>query len=302
MNEPDRQLSVSGARLRFRDEGTGPAILLIHGWTLDLDMWEPQVRELRDVLRLIRHDRRGFGLSTGKPSLAADVSDVLALCEHLNLRSVALLGMSQGARVAAQVSALNPGLVSRVIFDGPPSGTVAGSEIQPSDIPLAKLRHLARVGGVEAFRKEWRKHPLTKLQTRDSRSRELLERMIERYRAEDLLSATDAGSAPTAPTAPPLPTASPTPPPTMPPSPALSSVAPPPEAIRAPALIISGAFDLESRFSAAEALAKALPSSERAIVPRAGHLPNLDNPAAYNALLRRFLTRPALQAGRSRKS
>ena len=37
MNAADRHLSVPGARLRYRDEGAGPAVVLVHGWTLDLD-------------------------------------------------------------------------------------------------------------------------------------------------------------------------------------------------------------------------------------------------------------------------
>ena len=66
----DRHLSVPGARLRYRDEGAGPAVVFVHGWTLDLDMWEPQA-PLAAQLRLVRFDRRGFGLSSGtRPSAA----------------------------------------------------------------------------------------------------------------------------------------------------------------------------------------------------------------------------------------
>jgi len=61
----DQFVVVDGARLRFRDEGRGPAVLLVHGWTLDLEMWDPLVSALRDAFRLIRLDRRGHGLSRG---------------------------------------------------------------------------------------------------------------------------------------------------------------------------------------------------------------------------------------------
>jgi len=271
MTEPDRELTVPGARLRFRDEGAGVAVLLIHGWTLDLDMWEPQARELCTSLRVIRYDRRGFGLSSGRPSLSNDVTDALALCEHLRLQSVALLGMSQGARVAAHIAAGNPGLVSHMILDGAPGGIVLDDAVAPSDIPLARYRELARAGGASEFLKEWRKHPLTQLRTRDARSQELLEQMLARYRAEDLSDA--------------------------------DAQAPPPpvraESIRAPALIISGALDLETRIRAADALARCLSASERAMVPEAGHMPNLDNPPVYNTLLRQFLIRPASAGSRN---
>jgi 3-oxoadipate enol-lactonase len=271
MTEPDRELLVTGARLRFRDEGAGTAVLLIHGWTLDLDMWEPQARELRDSLRIIRYDRRGFGLSSGHPSLSHDVTDILALCDHLRLQPVALVGMSQGARVAAHVAAGHPGLVSHVILDGAPGGIVLDDPVAQSDIPIATYRELARSGGPSEFLKEWRKHPLTQLHTRDAGSQELLQRMLARYRAEDL-SAADA------------------------PAPLPSVRA---DSIRAPALVISGALDLETRIRAADGLARYLPASERAIVPEAGHMPNLDNPPVYNTLLRQFLVRPASTGSRN---
>jgi pimeloyl-ACP methyl ester carboxylesterase len=258
----DRELSTQQARLRFRDEGSGPALLLIHGWSLDLDMWEPQARALRDSFRIIRFDRRGFGLSAGTPSIAADVADALALCEHLGLESLALVGMSQGARIAAHLAARRPELVSRVAFDGAPAGILDDGMVSYSEIPMAAYRELVRAGRLAEFREQWSRHPLSRLHTRDAPTRELLERIRGRYRALDLEHPA-ADSAPLAP---------------------LGA-----ESIRSPALIISGALDLDSRLRTAEALARALASSERAVVPEAGHMPNLDNPGAYNSALRAFL-------------
>ncbi|MDE2264080.1 MAG: alpha/beta fold hydrolase, partial [Gammaproteobacteria bacterium] len=94
---PDLYLRAPSALLRYRDEGRGPAVLLIHGWTLDLDMWEPQAAELGGSFRIIRFDRRGFGLSSGNASLGADVQDALSLCDELRIGRLACVGMSQGA-------------------------------------------------------------------------------------------------------------------------------------------------------------------------------------------------------------
>jgi pimeloyl-ACP methyl ester carboxylesterase len=62
-------------------------------------------------------------------------------------------------------------------------------------------------------------------------------------------------------------------------------------AARIPVLVINGEFDLHTRKEAGEALARVLPGSQYVSIPNAGHLPNLDNPAAYNAVLRFFLGR-----------
>ena len=259
----DLYLSVPHARLRFRDEGAGPAVVLVHGWTLDLDMWEPQAQALSAAFRVIRLDRRGFGLSSGEPSLAADLADLRALMQQLYLRSAALLGMSQGARVAAHLAAESPECVSCVIFDGPPSGILSDDSVAEEEIPVAAYRALIHDGRIEEFRNEWRKHPLAQLRTTDAHAHELLRRMLIRYQARDLSASQSAAALPPARI----------------------------ESIGAPALVISGALDLESRIRSANALARALPRCERVIVPGAGHLPNLDYPQLYNTRLRRFLQR-----------
>jgi 3-oxoadipate enol-lactonase len=267
-SDKDLYFSVEGARLRYRDTSAGPAILLIHGWTLDLDMWEPQVEALAESFRVVRLDRRGFGLSTGRPALADDVADVRALCHHLALNRVAVLGMSQGSRVAARLAAIEPDLFSCVVLDGAPAGIIAGTGGGDGDVPLTEFRALVRDVGMEAFRRAWTRHPLTQLRTADPRAHELVGRMIGRYRGEDLQR----------------------PPAGVPEGwehPALESV-------RKPALVIGGAFDIDTRRKAAEAIARKLPGAECAVVPDAGHLANLDNPQAYNARLLRFLEQHAI--------
>ena len=265
--DEDLYLPVPGARLRYRDTGAGLAVLLLHGWTLDLDMWESQATALAGSFRVIRMDRRGFGLSSGRPALTDDVADVQALCRHLALNRVAVVGMSQGSRVAARLAAIAPDLLSCFVLDGPPAGIVADASAGEGDVPLTQFRALVRTGGMEAFRRAWTRHPLTQLRTADPGAHELLGRMIARYRGDDLQQA-PAGA------------------PDSWERPALESVS-------KPALVIGGAFDIETRRNAAEAIARKLLRGERAIVPNAGHLCNLDNPRAYNALLLRFLEQNA---------
>lgn len=115
----DRYCHVGGVRLRYRDEGTGPCVLLVHGWTLDLEMWEPQVAALRRDFRLVRLDRRGHGLSAGLPDTAGDAADLAALCRHLGIARCGLIGMSQGARGVLGFASTAPEQVTAMILDGP---------------------------------------------------------------------------------------------------------------------------------------------------------------------------------------
>jgi 3-oxoadipate enol-lactonase len=257
----DAYLQTDGATLRYREDGQGPAVIFIHGWTLDLDMWEPQSAALSTRFRVIRLDRRGFGLSSGRPSLPDDVDDIQALCRHLDLEQVAVVGMSQGARVALALLRGSPGAISCLVLDGPPAIGVAES----ADVPHELYRELARNDGMEAFRRNWAAHPLVRLRTQDRQTHELLARMIARYAGHDLTSGNIPAAAP-----------------------------PAPAQIQVPLLVLSGEFDLDSRKASADALASLAPQAKRVQIPGAGHLCNLDNPTAYNAAVGSFLTRHAL--------
>ena len=125
MNRAHRELQLPGARLRYRDDGAGRAVVFVHGWTLDLDVWDPQLA-LAAELRVVRYDRRGFGLSSGIPSLDSDIDDLRALLDALGVVSPLLVGMSQGARVVLEFAARHPGVASGLVLDGPPPLAATG--------------------------------------------------------------------------------------------------------------------------------------------------------------------------------
>jgi pimeloyl-ACP methyl ester carboxylesterase len=262
----DRYIEVAGAQLRYRDSAVGPAVVLVHGWTLDLDVWGPQELSLSEAFRIIRMDRRGYGLSGGRPSLQQDVKDVTELLRHLGVQRFALVGMSQGARIALKLTHLMPERVRALILDGPPFIEAAPPGMPP-EIPYDQYRAIAVTKGMPVFRREWRKHALTRLHTQNPEMRELLDTILERYRGNDL---TDSG-----------------PPQAFPID--LQQIA----GSAVPTLILSGEFDLPTRQQSAQWLAEHLSGSIRQEIPNAGHLSGLDNPSAYNRAVKDFLIQHA---------
>jgi len=303
----DRYLQVSGARLRYRDDGEGHAVVLIHGWTLNLEMWDPQVSALAGSYRVVRFDRRGCGLSSGVPGVESDAEDVLALCRHLGITRSAFVGMSRGARVLERLTAVAPELISCLVFDGAPEMRPDGMQTS-NDIPIAEYAAIVRTQGVEAFRQRWAAHPLTRLVTTDPQMHELLSRMLARYQGNDLRdvgggtrggadgaagaagaagavgAAGAAGAAASTGAAAARTQASAQ-------LAAASTAASAPRPV--PVLILNGALDLDTRRRAGAALMLRIPTAEHAIVPHAAHLPNLDNSVAYNEILLRFLAHAA---------
>jgi non-heme chloroperoxidase len=84
----------------YEDHGSGPPVVLIHGYPLNGHSWERQERVLLQAgYRVIAYDRRGFGQSS-QPTTGYDydtfAADLNALLRHLDLTDVVLCGFSMG--------------------------------------------------------------------------------------------------------------------------------------------------------------------------------------------------------------
>jgi pimeloyl-ACP methyl ester carboxylesterase len=95
-----------GTRIYVKDWGSGPAVVLIHGWPLSADMWEAQAPALVDAgFRVIAYDRRGFGRSD-QPWSGYDYNtlsdDLKAVLEARKVDSFALVGFSMGGGEVAR--------------------------------------------------------------------------------------------------------------------------------------------------------------------------------------------------------
>jgi pimeloyl-ACP methyl ester carboxylesterase len=100
---------MKGVRVReiemaYDDEGSGPAILLLHGYPFNRSMWKEQTAALSEKYRVIAPDLRGLGETavTGGPAAAtmSDMArDVAALLDELGIERVTLGGLSMGGYV-----------------------------------------------------------------------------------------------------------------------------------------------------------------------------------------------------------
>ena len=85
----------------YEDRGTGPPVVLIHGYPLSGGAWDKQVPVLLEAdYRVITYDRRGFG-HPSQPTTGYDYDtfavDLNALLEHLDVRDAVLAGHPVGA-------------------------------------------------------------------------------------------------------------------------------------------------------------------------------------------------------------
>lgn len=95
--------NVNGITLGYDDVGSGPAVVLLHGFPLSRRMWEPQRAALvAGGFRVITPDLRGFGESEA-PAEGYDMNtyadDVVALLNYLGIGRAVIGGMSMGGYV-----------------------------------------------------------------------------------------------------------------------------------------------------------------------------------------------------------
>lgn len=95
-----------GAKIFYKDWGSGPVVVLSHGWPLNADAWEDQIFFLAsNGCRVVAHDRRGHGRSSQTWSgndMDSYADDLAALMNHLDLRNVTLVGHSTGGGEVAR--------------------------------------------------------------------------------------------------------------------------------------------------------------------------------------------------------
>lgn len=100
-------VQAAGARLQFRVDGGGPAVLLIQGVGIVGEGWRPQVTGLRDRFSLISFDNRGIGGSTvddGQVTVEAMAADALAVADAAGARRFHVVGHSLGGLIAQEVA------------------------------------------------------------------------------------------------------------------------------------------------------------------------------------------------------
>src|SRR2546430_12943297 len=114
-------IDADGCLLNVSVEGRdgGPTLMLSNSLGCTLQMWEPQMRALTQLFRVVRYDRRGHGKSGVPPgpySVERFGRDVLAILDDLNIEKVHWCGLSMGGMVGQWLSANLPERFGKIIL------------------------------------------------------------------------------------------------------------------------------------------------------------------------------------------
>lgn len=139
---PSKFVTLDGVRLHYRDEGSGPVVVLLHANYASLFMWEPWAAALRDRYRVIRLDLPAHGLTGPEPTGNYTLERIQALFERFvderGLERFTVVGTSIGGTVAMRYTADHPERIERLVLISPGSleARVRG-RTTPVDVPRA---------------------------------------------------------------------------------------------------------------------------------------------------------------------
>ena len=245
---------VNGIEIDYEVSGSGPPVLLSHGYSATRHMWDGQHHAFADY-RIISWSMRGHGQteSPGDPSkYSADltVADMEALLQHLGIERAVIGGLSLGGYVSLAFYLAHPEMVrALVICDSGPGYRNAEARAAWNERAHERAAELERRG----------------LEALSGRSREMREAMGEHRSAQGLAHAARGMLAQEG-----------------------SRVIDGLGSVRVPTLVIVG--DQDQPFLApSEYMAKKIPGARLEVIAGAGHSSNLDQPDAFNRMLRDFL-------------
>ncbi len=248
----------------FRTAGAGPAVLLLHAFPLNAGAWSDQMAALAGDVALSAPDMPGFGASQdAEPVEQMDQLATLVLdgARRRGIQDAVVIGNSMGGYLAFGLLRVEPAFVRALAL----INTKATADTDQGRANRLALVERVQREGCGFMVDEWPQGAVSPLTVRERPGvMDSIRQMIRQATPKGVAAAQRAMAE-------------------RPDSTPLLG------AIRVPTLVIHGLDDPIIAEEEARAMAAAIPGSAFVGIPRAGHLPNLEEPAPVNAALRELL-------------
>lgn len=259
-------LQTADGHLAYREAGSGPPLVLLHGGFTDHRIWEAQIRTFAATHRVIAYDARGHGASDNatKPFRSAD--DLAALLEGLHASPAVLVGLSMGGATAVDCALEHPHLVRALVVSGIGTSERLFTDPWTQDVVDAQQRAL-KEGDLEGWGDAFSRVTVGPYRAADDvdaevvrKVREMALNTLHKHRPDE----PDTRVAVTG---------------------TWERVG----GIGVPVCAINGGLDAPDSLAMAERLIELVPDGRTVTVPGAAHYPNMEDPHRFDAELAAFL-------------
>jgi 3-oxoadipate enol-lactonase len=249
--------------LAYVEVGQGLPVVLLHAFPLNRTMWEPQIAALFAECRCIVPDLRGFGDSptSGPYSMDQYADDIAALLDSLQIERAVVCGLSMGGYIALAMVRRHRRLIRALVL----ADTRATADTPEGAAKRTDLMSLARDSGIEAVVE--RQLPGLIGKTTREKQPDLVRRIRDimlQAPVDGIIGASEAMRS-------------------RPDSMELLAT------VDVPTLIVVGEEDAVTPPKDAKEMAQRIRGSRLEVIPAAGHLSNLERPAAFNTALADFV-------------
>lgn len=252
---------VKGGKLYYESNGTGAALVLIHGGGFDRRMWDDQFNAFAAHHKVIRYDVRDFGQSPRARGDYTNAADLYELLNALHVSKAAIVGVSLGGRIAIDFALAHPDMVAALI---PVATGVSGFQFSDEFLDRAQaVGAAASMQGAARAAQLWLDDPLF---SQARKNPNVHHKLLEIAAANgDSWQISPADSRPAA----------------------LDRLA----EIRAPTLVVVGSDDIPDIQQIADIVAAKIPGAKKAVIPQTDHALNLERPDQFNRIVLEFLER-----------
>ncbi|MFM2356422.1 MAG: hypothetical protein RLZZ528_2158 [Pseudomonadota bacterium] len=243
--------------LRVDGPADGPVVVFANSLGTDLRLWDGILPLMPAGLRLVRYDKRGHGLSSGGGGerIEDHVEDAIAVIEAVATGPVAFVGLSVGGLIAQGVAHRRPDLVRALVLSNT-AAKLGTAESWQQRIDAVRAGGLASIA--DAVMERWFAPAF-----RATDELSLWRQMLVNTPAEGYLAACRALAG--------------------------ADLRADCAGLRGPVLVIAGAEDGASPPAVVEDTARRIPGAAYHVIPGAGHLPCVEAPDAWAALVTPFL-------------
>ncbi len=266
-------IDLDGLTFHVERLGSGPPLVLLHGFTGSGSTWRALAETLAPgyttlAVDLIGHGRSARPTMLDRYQMRRAVDDLAALVRGLGYAEAVWLGYSLGGRTALQVAVQRPDVVSALILEGASPGLATAREREERIVADEALAQLLEREGIEPFVDYWQsislwhsqQHTLTDAQRAALRRGRIAQHPVG---LANSLRGMGTGSQ--------------------------EWVGDRLGELRVPVLLTAGTLD--TKYSAiAREMAAAIPSSTVQLIEGGGHAAHLEQPDAFAALVRGFLS------------